>query len=147
MAALPPELTGIEGSTLEGRFEIGRVVARGGFAVVAEAADLANQRRRCALKIFRQELGDKDWMAKRFRHEVAALTAIRHPNVVRIYESGALTSGALYLVMESVEGGTLRDLLEIGAVPLSRIADLIRQLGSALDAIHSAAVCHRDVKP
>ena len=147
LAALSPELTGLEGSIIDQRFEVGRVIARGGFAVVVEAADLENKRRRCALKIFRQELNDREWLTRRFSHEVAALTAIRHPNVVRIYKSGTLPSGALYLVMEFVEGGTLRNLLEIGALSLDRASRFVSQLGGALDAIHRAGICHRDVKP
>jgi tRNA A-37 threonylcarbamoyl transferase component Bud32 len=147
LAALSPELHELNGTLLDGRFEVGRILARGGFATVAEGRDLHQDSRRCAIKIFRQELVDKDWMARRFKQEVRALEQIRHPNVVRIYGSGTMANGALYLVMEFIEGTTLRELLEIGKLPPLRAAECLLQAGSALDEIHSLGICHRDLKP
>ena len=78
---------------------------------------------------------------------MAALKKVRHPNVVSIYAHGSAPSGAPYLVMEFVEGKNLRMVLEAGPLPPQRTARLLRQLASALDAIHALEICHRDVKP
>jgi ligand-binding sensor domain-containing protein/tRNA A-37 threonylcarbamoyl transferase component Bud32 len=147
LTALSPELHELHGTLLQDRFEVGRVLARGGFATIAEGRDQLQGGRRCAIKIFRQELVDKEWMVRRFQHEVRALEQIHHPNVVRIYGSGALPNGALYLVMEFIEGGTLREVLEIGKFAPHRVAAFLTQAGSALDEIHSHGICHRDLKP
>ena len=67
--------------------------------------------------------------------------------MVSIYAHGTAPSGAPYLVMEFVEGRNLREVLEAGPLPPRRTARLLRQLASALDAIHALGICHRDVKP
>jgi serine/threonine-protein kinase len=147
LAALSPELQHLDGTLLDSRFEVGRILARGGFATVTEGRDLKQDGRRCAIKIFRQEVVDKEWIARRFHHEVLALEQIQHPNVVRIFGSGTTPSGSFYLVMEYIEGETLRELLEIGRLAPERIARYLRQAGGALDQIHRRGICHRDLKP
>lgn len=147
LSTLSPELQQLDGRLLDGRFEVGRLLARGGFAVVTDGRDHAERGRRCAIKIFRRELGDQAWIDRRFRQEVLALEKIRHPNVVRIYGSGILPIGTMYLVMEFIEGVTLREKLETARLPLPRVAAYLRQIGSALNAVHSVGICHRDLKP
>ena len=147
LSVLSPEIQSLEGEVLDARFEVGRVLARGGFATVAEGRDLKEGGRRCAVKIFRQEWADKEWMAKRFRHEIQALEQIDHPNVVRIYGHGSAPNGAPYLVMEFVEGRTLREVVEKRRIALLAVASYLRQIGSALNEIHLRGVCHRDLKP
>jgi hypothetical protein len=147
LSTLSPELQQLDSMLLDGRFEVGPVLARGGFAVVTEGRDRLQQGRRCAIKIFRRELGDKEWIDRRFQQEVLALEKIHHPNVVRIYGSGVLPSATMYLVMEFIEGVTLREQLETGRLPVQSIAAYLRQIGSALNAIHAHGICHRDLKP
>jgi len=147
LAALSPEIRQLEGIVLDSRFKVGRVLARGGFATVAEGVDLREKRRACAIKIFRQELASKDWMAHRFRQEVLALEQVRHPNVVRIWGHGVTLSGAPYLVMEFVDGKTLREMLAVRGVTRSKASRYLRQTASALAAIHSRGIFHRDLKP
>jgi hypothetical protein len=147
LAALSPELAQLAGNLLGDRFEVGRVLARGGFATVAEGRDLQEGGRPCAIKLFRQELMDKDWMARRFQQEVRALAKITHPNVVRIYSHGETATGAAYLIMEFVDGNTLREMLEEGCLAPLLTASYLRQIGAALDAIHAHGICHRDLKP
>jgi len=145
LPALIPEAQELAGTRLNGRFEPRSVLARGGFATVFEGHDLM-ENRRCAIKVFRRELSDTG-LDKRFQQEVAALETIHHSNVVRIYGHGSTPTGSPYLVMEFIEGTTLREILNAGALSPGRIASLVRQAGVALDEIHSHRIYHRDLKP
>jgi tRNA A-37 threonylcarbamoyl transferase component Bud32 len=146
MGALLPEVRELEGTLLDSRFDVGGLLARGGFANVLDGYD-REQKQRCAIKVFRGEVKDKAWIQRSFEQEVAALKKVRHPNVVSIYAHGMAPSGVPYLVMEFVEGRNLREILEAGPLAARRAARLVRQLASALDAIHALGICHRDVKP
>jgi ligand-binding sensor domain-containing protein len=147
LEALAPEVHNVLGTVLDGRYEVGEILARGGFATVLSGRDVQQGGARCAVKIFRPELKDDEWMAHRFQQEVAALEQIHHPNVVRIYGHGATPGGAPYLVMEFVDGQTLRDAMQGARMAAPRIASLLRQAGSALDGIHAHGIYHRDLKP
>lgn len=146
LGALLPEVHEVAGTLLDSRFEVGELLARGGFANIMDGFDRVRQVR-CAIKIFRAEIKDKDWIQRRFNQEVTALQRIRHPNVVSIYAHGVTPSGANYLVMEFIEGANLREVLENGGLTPARAALLLAQLASALDAIHAEGIFHRDVKP
>lgn len=144
-AVLTPE-SQLAGSKLDGRFQVVRMIAQGGFATVFEGRDL-RIRRPCAIKVFRQETLDDQWIAHRFQQEVSALEQIRHRSVVSIYGHGLAPGGAPYLVMELIEGGTLRELVKAGRLPLDLTASLLRQAGDALAQIHARGIFHRDLKP
>lgn len=144
-SALLSEHAAVEGQILDGRYEIRAQVARGGFATVFDGFDLET-RRRSAIKIFHKEVSDHG-LAKRFGREVLALERIAHPNVVRIYGHGSAAEGIPYLVMEFVEGMTLRDALPGEGWSVRRVAEVLRQIGSALAAIHAQGTYHRDLKP
>jgi tRNA A-37 threonylcarbamoyl transferase component Bud32 len=146
MGALLPEVHELTGSVLDSRFEVGDLLARGGFANVMSGFDRVQQQR-CAIKVFRNEVNDKGWAQRRFDQEVIALQQVRHPNVVSIYAHGVSPAGAPYLVMEFVDGKCLREVLERGALPAERLARLLQQLAAALGAIHGQNIWHRDVKP
>ncbi len=141
-----PELHDLAGTVLNSRYEVGAVLARGGFANVMAGYD-QDLDRRCAIKVFRNELKNKASIVASFEREVSALQQICHSNVVSIYAHGNAPSGAPYLVMEFVDGRSLREVLETGALKPLRIARLLRQLAGALDAIHSCGIYHRDIKP
>lgn len=135
------------GLTLDRRFEVLDLVARGGFATVLKGRDKRHGGRPCAIKVFRRELIDEDWLTHRFQQEVAALERIHHPSVVSVYGHGIARGGAPYLAMEFIEGGTLRDLLDLGPIPQARAASLLRQAAEALEQIHACGIYHRDLKP
>lgn len=147
LEALSIESHELIATTLDERYQIERVLERGGFATVLKGFDLQQGGRPCAIKVFRHELRDKEWLARRFRQEVMALEQIHHPHVVRIFGHGTTPEGSPYLVMEFVEGSTLRDLLGAGALPVSQVVDLLQQAGAALEEIHSHGIYHRDLKP
>jgi tRNA A-37 threonylcarbamoyl transferase component Bud32 len=146
LGALLPDAHFLKGTLLDGRFEVGDLLARGGFAYVMYGYDRIEEER-CAIKIFRSEVKEQDWVQRRFGQEVAALAKMRHPNVVPIRAHGHVPSGAPYLVMDYIEGRSLREALDGGPLPPDRAGTLLRQLADALDAIHAQGICHRDVKP
>jgi serine/threonine protein kinase len=145
MSALMPETGSLIGTVIDSRFTPRRLIARGGFATVFDGYD-SQERRRCAIKVFHRQVAEKG-LIKRFEQEVTALQTINHPNVVRLYAHGMAPSGVPYLVMEFVEGTTLRDALPPGGFPPRQVATLLRQIGSALGALHSHRIYHRDLKP
>jgi ligand-binding sensor domain-containing protein/tRNA A-37 threonylcarbamoyl transferase component Bud32 len=146
MEALLPDVHHEAGQLLNSRFTVGGLLACGGFANVMEGFD-EKEKQRCAIKIFRTEVKDSAFIQRSFDQEVAALQKIRHPNVVSVYAHGRTPSGAPYLVMEYIDGLSLRQVLRNGALTPARCALILQQLSEALAAIHSAGICHRDVKP
>jgi tRNA A-37 threonylcarbamoyl transferase component Bud32 len=146
-AARIPEVRDLIGSTLDSRYQVGRVIAQGGFATVLQGRDLQEGDRRCAIKVFRRELLAEESISRRFDQEVAALEKVRHANIVPIYDHGTTPDGVPYLVMEFIDGQTLREILEEGPLSPQRTASFVRQAGSALDAIHADHIYHRDLKP
>ncbi|HET7871932.1 MAG TPA: serine/threonine-protein kinase, partial [Terriglobales bacterium] len=146
LAALVPEAYDLLGATLDQRFTVVSVLGRGGFATVFAGDDL-RQQCRCAIKVFRGEVAEDAWLGHRIHQEIAALEAVQHENVVRTYGHGLTPAGAPYLVMEFIEGETLRDLIARGPLPPPHVARLLRQCGSALQALHRRGIYHRDLKP
>ncbi len=148
--ALTPDIHELTGTLLDGRFEVGPVIEHGGFATVLDGHDRA-QNKRCAIKVFRRDAkGDdksKARIQRNFKQEVAALEQIHHPHVVSIYGQGAAPSGLPYLVMEFIDGETLRQILQEGPLSRRRTGRILRQIAGALDAIHAHGICHRDLKP
>ena len=143
--AMAPEAHGLIGNVLDGRFLAKRVLARGGFATVFDGLD-KKQNRRCAIKVFHRDVADQG-LAQRFTQEVAALESVMHRNVVRIYGHGETPQGVPYLVMEFVEGQTLREAIPENGFRATEVATLLREAGQALGAIHTHGICHRDLKP
>jgi serine/threonine protein kinase len=90
----------------------------------------------------------KDTEAERFRREAQAAARLKHPNAVSIYDFGVTNDGALYLVMELVEGESLRHIIKAqGALEPKAAGEIIRQVCAALDEAHRRHIVHRDVKP
>ena len=127
-----------------GPYVLGRVLGRGGMAVVHEATH-ASTGRVVALKLIRPEHAGPDF-ADRLRREGRAQAALDHPNVVTIYEAGTSEHGP-WLAMRLVEGTTLSDLIDAGTLDAASALDILDQVAAALDAAHAAGLVHRDVKP
>jgi tetratricopeptide (TPR) repeat protein len=106
---------------------------------------------RVAVKTFHPHLVETADFARRFRREARTGAAIHHPAVVRTFEAGTADlrgTPTSYMVMEYVEGQTLRDLLrELGQIPAEFAITIARQVASGIEAIHAAGVTHRDLKP
>jgi tRNA A-37 threonylcarbamoyl transferase component Bud32 len=103
--------------------------------------------KRVAIKVLRRELAASDEAAKRFVREAQAVNQIDHPNVVNIFAFGRLDDGRLYLVMDLVEGRSLREVVSDGPVELNEALELLAAIADALDAAHARGVVHRDLKP
>ncbi len=136
----------IIGSLLDGRYRVGPRIARGGMATVYHATDTRIDRA-VALKVLHPGLADDEDVVTRLRREARAAGRLAHPNVVGVLDHGS-DSGWLFLVMELVPGGTLRDLIsEHGPLAPTRALALLEPILSGLAAAHDAGVMHRDVKP
>lgn len=103
--------------------------------------------RRVAVKILDAQLGTDDALRARFRHEAVAAARLTHPNIVSTYDTGE-DDGVAYIVMELIDGLTLRELLDRqGALPVSEAVDITMQVAAALVHAHEHDLIHRDVKP
>ncbi|MEX2268321.1 MAG: protein kinase [Acidimicrobiia bacterium] len=132
-------------TALDARYELGHRIGGGGMADVVEAYDRKLDRR-VAVKLLRD--GSSDPRAReRFVHEAQAAARFTHPNVVAVYDVGE-TGGQPYLVMELIEGRTLKEVLaEHGPLPVEQALAAGDALLAALGAAHVHGLVHRDVKP
>ena len=129
-----------------GNYRIERLIGEGGMGKVylAEHPSIGRQ---AAVKILTpNEAGDPQ-IVSRFILEARAANAIRHPNIVDIYDSGVLAGGTPYIVMEYLEGETLAQTMAHGQVPVADAIDWGCQIAEALAAAHARDVVHRDLKP
>ena len=134
------------GRVLGGRYRLVSPIARGGMATVWVADDPVLSRR-VAVKILREDLAADDGTRVRFRHEAIAAARLSHPNIVSTYDTGD-DDGVAYIVMELIDGPTLRHLIDQqGGLPVADVIRIGKQVADALDAAHRAGLVHRDVKP
>lgn len=132
------------GTTL-GVYKILKPLGSGGMGDVFLAED-SRLERLVALKLLPVSLTRDDERERRFQQEARAASAISHPNIAHIYEFGRVGDRD-YLVMEYVEGKTLRELLKAKAIAFEQAIDIALQVGQALQAAHEVGVVHRDIKP
>ena len=128
-----------------GRYQILEKLGSGGMAVVYLGQD-ASFERQVAIKVLAQNLGADPENRERFRREARAIALIEHTAVVPVYEYGE-EGELLYLVMRYMPGGSLKDRLSHGALPLELAASITARVASALDKAHSMGMIHRDIKP
>lgn len=135
------------GTKLKDRYVIERELGRGKMGVVYLARDEQLVSKPVVIKILLEESEENEWFKKKFRHELEALARIDHPGVVGVLDAGETPDGRAYLVMQFIEGCTLRSIMQLEGMDLERTALLFRQIGHALTAAHDKGVYHRDLKP
>lgn len=131
--------------TAFGHYEIRRLIGKGGMGEVYEAYD-TNKGRTVALKLLTDRYTNDETFRARFLRESRAAAILQEPHVIPIHDWGEINN-VLYIDMRLVQGQTLHEILQKGALEPERATDIIRQVASALDAAHAAGLIHRDVKP
>lgn len=136
-----------EGSIIGGKYRLLAKVGQGGMGSVYKALHLAFDELR-ALKVIAPELLSDALFLKRFKHEAVITRRLQHPNAVRVDDIDEAEDGRPYIVMEFIDGKSLKRLIrEEGPLPVPRVLSIIKQSASALDAAHRLGMVHRDIKP
>ena len=141
-------------TALGDRYEIGPIIGRGGMAEVHEGRDV-RLGRRVAIKVMRADLARDESFQARFRREAQSAAGLNHPNIVAVYDTGEEIVGdgpnavrVPFIVMEYVDGMTLRQLLTSGRRLLpERALEITAGVLAALDYSHRHGLVHRDIKP
>lgn len=136
----------IKGQKINNRYEIIRNIGEGGMANVYLALDTILNRK-VAVKILRGDLATDEKFVRKFQREASAASNLDHPNIVGIYDVGE-DDGNYYIVMEYVEGRTLKSLIKRrGSLTLAEVIDIMTQLTSGIEHAHEKGIIHRDIKP
>jgi eukaryotic-like serine/threonine-protein kinase len=135
----------LSAGTRLGRYEIRSLLGAGGMGEVYLAHD-SQLRRPVALKLLPTQFVQDETRLRRFRLEAYAVAALSHPNIAHIYEIGA-DDGAHFIVMEFVDGETLRPKIHEGKTRLSKLLEYLTQVAEGLAKAHAAGIVHRDLKP
>ena len=134
------------GTVLDDRYEIQQQIGEGGMSVVYRARDRRLDRL-VAVKVLRPELAADEEVRRRFFTESHAVAMLSNPNIVAVYDVGS-SRGVEYIVMELVDGSTLRQYMEKrGALPWRDVLHIARQITRALAHAHERGIVHRDIKP
>jgi beta-lactam-binding protein with PASTA domain/tRNA A-37 threonylcarbamoyl transferase component Bud32 len=133
-------------TTLDGRYHIVERIAAGGMGEVFRARD-AVLSREVAIKVLHRSLASDQAFVERFRREARAAATLNHPNIVAVYDWGAV-DGIYFMVMEYVHGRSVRELLNAtGRLAPAQAAEIVRQALLALEHAHARGIVHRDLKP
>ena len=135
------------GTTIDQKYLVERVLGHGGMGKVYLARDLTLHSRPVVIKVLLEASVKDDYVVKKFRQEVEALARIDHPGVVSVLGAGELLDGKPYIVMQYVNGVTLRSQIPIEGMDLERAALILKQIGAALEHVHEQRIFHRDLKP
>jgi serine/threonine-protein kinase len=142
-------MSDLTGNLIDGRYQLLRQMDAGGMATIYEAIDTRLDRR-VAVKIMHAHLAQDEQFVERFIREAKAAAALSHPNIVSVQDQGWNQSGipAVFIVMELVDGHTLREYLnERGKIAITDGIKFLLPVLSALGAAHRLGIVHRDVKP
>ncbi len=144
LPALSPTRSVRKGMHL-GPYEVLAPLGAGGMGEVYRARD-PRLGREVAIKVLPAEFSSDPDRLKRFEKEARSASALNHPNIVTIHDTGA-SEGAAWIAMERIEGETLRKILSGGAMPVRKLLPIAIQVASGLAKAHEAGIVHRDLKP
>ena len=134
------------GSLVDGRYRINARIGHGGMAEVYEATDIINKKV-VAIKLIREDVMKNPINLKRFQNEITIAAALRHPNIVGVYNHGTI-EGRPYIANEFIKGQNLKDMLDhYGSLPIEQAVNCMIQLTSAIFYAHQHGIIHRDIKP
>ncbi|MGH7281085.1 MAG: serine/threonine-protein kinase, partial [Polyangiaceae bacterium] len=146
VAPRPGGAESLIGTTLSGRYKIEKLLGEGGMGAVYQA-EHTHMRKRLAVKVLHPEMSRLPEVVARFEREAMAAAHIDHPNVAAATDFGKLEDGSFFLVLEFVEGQSLRDVMNVGRLDLGRALRILRQIAAALGQAHQLGIVHRDLKP
>src|SRR6185437_9627954 len=134
---------------LDDRYLIEKELGHGGVGAVYLARDRKLHEKSVVVKVLLEKSMRNTWVIQKFRQEKEALSRLNHPGVVAILDTGELDDGKPFIVMEYVDGTSLRNLLKQQAqgVDFLQVASMVKQIGAALTAVHEKKIYHRDLKP
>ena len=134
------------GQTLAEKYLVEQLIKRGGMGAVYRGKHVMMDKT-VAIKVLRPSLAGDDVVVARFSREAKAASRISHPHAVSVTDFGEAENGVVFLVMEYLDGRTLKDIIRSeGPMPLDRAVEIVRQVSGALDAAHQQGVIHRDLK-
>ena len=135
-----------KGDKINERYQVIRTIGEGGMANVYLAHDTILDRD-VAVKILRGDLANDEKFVRRFQREAISASSLTHPNIVEMYDVGE-DDGKYFIVMEYVEGKTLKSLIKKrGALTLPEVIDIMLQLTNGIACAHDSYIIHRDIKP
>ena len=132
------------GTTL-GPYEILSPIGAGGMGEVYKARD-SRLDRTVAIKVLPEHVASDPDLKQRFEREAKTISSLNHPHICTLYDVGE-HEGTSFLVMEYLEGDTLAQRLEKGALPLDQALEIAVEIADALDKAHRQGITHRDLKP
>src|SRR5437016_333734 len=134
------------GQTLADKYLIEELIKSGGMGSVYLGKHVLMDKR-VAIKVLRPSLAMDGDVVARFSREAKAASRISHPHAVSVTDFGESENGVVFLVMEYLDGKTLKEVIKAdGPMPLDHVVEIIRQVAGALDAAHEQGVVHRDLK-
>ncbi len=135
-----------EGTLVRGKYRIIGKIGEGGMATVFKAMHVRFEELR-ALKVISSELSSDSSFIKRLQQEAVITRRLQHPNAVRVEDIDEAEDGRPFIVMEYIEGRSLKDVIEEAPLPVERTCRIVKQVAAALDAAHALGILHRDIKP
>ncbi len=136
-----------DGTVIRGKYRILAKIGQGGMGSVYKALHLAFDEMR-ALKVMSPELVTNEIFVRRFKQEAVIARKLKHPNAVRVDDIDEAEDGRPFIVMEFIEGQSLKALIrDIGPIPAPRACSIVKQVAAGLGAAHALGMVHRDIKP
>ena len=136
----------VKGQLVDDRYEILKTIGEGGMANVYLAFDNI-LKRQVAIKVLRGDLATDEKFVRRFQREALSASSLSHPNIVEVYDVGE-DNGLYYIVMEYIDGKTLKQLLKKrGHLSVTEVVDIMLQVTDGMAHAHDAYIIHRDIKP